>query len=72
MVDISIPKDSAGAYQKCSFYSYAANHTAFMYNGTTGEENFTIGVNATLQRCSEWVYERSVFKETYTSEVNFI
>ncbi|XP_048774399.2 organic cation transporter protein-like isoform X1 [Ostrea edulis] len=71
-VDISIPRDFIGTYEKCSFYSYAANQTAIMYNGTIREENFTIGVNATLQTCSTWVYERSVFKETYTSEHNLV
>ncbi|XP_061189312.1 organic cation transporter protein-like [Saccostrea echinata] len=75
LVDMSIPRDSEGSYRKCDFYSYASNFnvTASMhtYNGTE-LQNFTIGANATLQTCSEWVYEKSIFKETFTSEQNLV
>ena len=67
-IDMSIPRDSDGGYEKCSFYSYT-NRTYLMYNSSALKENFTMGDNATLQRCSEWVYEKSVFQETYTSKV---
>lgn len=72
LVEMTIPRDSIGDYEKCSFYSYKTNRTIFMYNSSDLQENFTIGVNATLQKCSEWVYEKSVFKETYTSKHNLV
>lgn len=68
LVEMTIPRDSMGDYEKCSFYSYQTNRTILMFNSSDLQENFTIGVNATLQKCSEWVYEKSVFKETYTSK----
>lgn len=71
LVEMTIPRDSMGDYEKCSFYSYQTNRTILMFNSSDLQENFTIGVNATLQKCSEWVYEKSVFKETYTSKVFF-
>lgn len=72
LVEMTIPRDSIGDYEKCSFYSYKTNRTIFMYNSSDLQENFTIGVNATLQKCSEWVYEKSAFKETYTSKHNLV
>lgn len=72
LVEMTIPRDSIGDYEKCSFYYYKTNRTIFMYNSSDLQENFTIGVNATLQKCSEWVYEKSVFKETYTSKHNLV
>lgn len=71
LVEMTIPRDSMGDYEKCSFYSYQTNRTILMFNSSDLQENFTIGVNATLQKCSKWVYEKSVFKETYTSKVFF-
>lgn len=72
LVEMTIPRDSMGDYEKCSFYSYQTNRTILMFNSSDPQENFTIGVNATLQKCSEWVYEKSVFKETYTSKHNLV
>lgn len=72
LVEMTIPRDSMGDYEKCSFYSYQTNRTILKFNSSDLQENFTIGVNATLQKCSEWVYEKSVFKETYTSKHNLV
>lgn len=72
LVEMTIPRDSSGEFEKCSFYSYKTNRTIFMFNSSDLQENFTIGVNASLQKCSEWVYEKSVFKETYTSKHNLV
>ncbi|XP_061178604.1 organic cation transporter protein-like [Saccostrea echinata] len=75
LVDIFIPRDSVGSYRKCDFYSYTSNVsiTASMYTHNETElANLTIGANATLQTCSEWVYDKSVFKETFTSEHNLV
>lgn len=72
LVEMTIPRDSMGDYEKCSFYSYQTKRTILMFNSSDLQENFTIGVNATLQKCSEWVYEKSVFKETYTSKHNLV
>ncbi|WAR04984.1 ORCT-like protein [Mya arenaria] len=59
-----IPPASEYKYDRCNLYQDEAPNDIVV--------NTTDLSNASLHSCTQWVYSRDVFKETFTSEQNFV
>ncbi|XP_069134981.1 organic cation transporter protein-like isoform X2 [Argopecten irradians] len=56
--------DETHKYDQCHLYSFNFSAVTF--------DNSSHPINATKTQCSEWVYSREVFKETFTSKHNLV
>lgn len=56
--------DSSLLYDKCHTYSYNASNTKF--------DNSSHPINATLVKCTSWVYDDSEFYETFVSKHDLV
>ncbi|XP_052805503.1 organic cation transporter protein-like isoform X2 [Mya arenaria] len=64
LVSAYIPPASEYKYDRCNLYQDEAPNDIVV--------NTTDLSNASLHSCTQWVYSRDVFKETFTSEQNFV
>ena len=62
LIDQTVPLSDTDKYDSCKLYS--GNDVVY--------DNNSRPVNATTVGCSEWVYDTTVFKNTFTKKVNYI
>jgi hypothetical protein len=61
LINKYIPIDKDNKYDQCKFYDIDQSTTVF--------DNSSRPINASMTKCSSWVYNRAVFHDTFATKV---